>query len=184
MAGRPRSVSKLLSANDVGGNGTHQAGILVPKGDAAILAFFPPLDPSVKNPRTTIRMSDGTGGSWPFNYIYYNNKFFGGTRNEYRLTGMTRFLRELGAKEGDTLVFARDDGDRYSVRLERAGHAAPEASPKAKATAATRSGNSVPPHAAGKQAPTLQEHRPAKASAAKSTKRRLTIGSGWKVISI
>jgi len=32
--------AKLLSANDTGETGGHQAGILVPKSDAELLAFF------------------------------------------------------------------------------------------------------------------------------------------------
>ncbi len=87
-----RKISKKLSANDVGTTGAHQAGILVPK-EKAILSFFPSLDPSVKNPRMTLvvrELKDGT--RWEFNFIYYNNRLFGGTRNEYRLTCMTQYL--------------------------------------------------------------------------------------------
>lgn len=116
---RPKKISKLLSTNDTGANGTHQAGILVPK-DMEILSFFPYLDEKVKNPRTRLAFTDESGQTWFFSFIYYNNKFFGGTRNEYRLTGMTRFHRVLDARPGDTLLFSRDDNENYSVALKRA----------------------------------------------------------------
>lgn len=120
MTCRPKSIAKVLSANDTGSSGSHQAGILVPK-KGEILSFFPALDGNTKNPRTQIPFVDGCGTCWTFTLIYYNNKFFNpsGTRNEYRLTGMTRFLRECGAEPGDKLVFSRDDNDCYSVELER-----------------------------------------------------------------
>jgi hypothetical protein len=122
---RPDKISKTLSTNDTGANGAHQAGILVPK-DPVILSFFPPLDGETKNPRACIDLADEEGKSWRFTFIYYNNKLFGGTRNEYRLTGMTRFLREAGARPGDTLLFARDADDKYSVALERTSEAVAE----------------------------------------------------------
>lgn len=116
---RPKRISKLLSTNDTGANGTHQAGILVPK-DIDILSFFPYLDEKTKNPRQRLAFEDELGQTWLFSFIYYNNKFFGGTRNEYRLTGMTRFMREIDAHPGDTLIFSRDESERYSLTLKRA----------------------------------------------------------------
>ena len=114
-------IAKKLSANDLGETGGHQAGILVPR-QRAVLDFFPALDSRVKNPRTVISVREAPGGSsWNFNYIYYNTKILGlGTRNEFRLTGMTGFLRSINAKVGDELWFARDAGLRYTVRLVRA----------------------------------------------------------------
>lgn len=114
-------IAKLLSANDVGATGGHQAGILVPKS-RAILSFFPRLDPNEKNPRQTIVVRDKERAKrWEFNFIYYNNRLFGGTRNEYRLTGMTAFLRSVMAREGDSLVFEKDDDSSIWMSLERAG---------------------------------------------------------------
>ena len=115
-----RKISKKLSANDVGTTGAHQAGILVPK-EKAILSFFPSLDPKVKNPRMTLvvrELRDGT--RWEFNFIYYNNKLFGGTRNEYRLTCMTQYLRAIDSKVGDDLVFSKDENDSIFVDCVRA----------------------------------------------------------------
>jgi hypothetical protein len=115
-----KEVRKLLSANDVGATGGHQAGILVPK-EPKILSFFPALNPKVKNPRLVLvvrEMIDAT--RWEFNYIYYNNKFFGGTRNEYRMTGMTGFFRSADLKEGDELIFSKDQNGSIELSYDRA----------------------------------------------------------------
>lgn len=116
-----KRISKLLSVNDTGGNGSHQAGILVPK-DKEILSFFPKLDATVKNPRAVLRFTDEAGSSWQFTFIYYNNKLVepNGTRNEYRLTGMTKFLRTANAHAGDSLIFTREEEGNYSIAVERA----------------------------------------------------------------
>ncbi len=112
-------IIKKLSANDVGETGGHQAGILVPK-DARVLAFFPALDPTIKNPRQSLVIREATSGArWDFNFIYYNNQRFGGTRNEYRLTCMTAFLRSANAKAGDELVFARDENWSFLIDIKR-----------------------------------------------------------------
>lgn len=113
-------IRKQLSANDLGKTGGHQAGILVPK-DAQILSFFPELDGSEKNPRMTLVMYERSDNTrWEFNFIYYNNKKFGGTRNEYRLTCMTKFLRAIDAKVDDLLVFSRNENASFEVDIQRA----------------------------------------------------------------
>ena len=115
-----RKISKKLSANDIGTTGGHQAGILVPK-EKAILSFFPTLDAKAKNPRTTLvvrELKDGT--RWEFNFIYYNNRLFGGTRNEYRLTCMTQYLRAIDSRIGDDLAFSKDENDSIFVDCVRA----------------------------------------------------------------
>ena len=113
-----QTIEKVLSANDTGETGGHQAGILVPK-DPRILGFFPRLDPSLRNPRAVIDIRDDTGHEWTFNFIYYNNRLFGGTRNEYRLTGMTAFFREFNLKTGDTLVFRRVSARHLNLSYRR-----------------------------------------------------------------
>lgn len=100
---KPEAIEKILSANDTGETGGHQAGILIPK-DKHILSFFPALDSSIKNPRKPLDFIDETGKEWTFSFIYYNGKFFGGTRNEYRITGMTKFIREFNLKTGDKII--------------------------------------------------------------------------------
>lgn len=116
----PKSFAKVLSANDIGATGGHQAGILVPKGDPALLAFFPPMDASLQNPDAWVEVVDGTGRLWKLRYIYYNNRLHAaiGTRNEYRLTHLTRYLREAGARVGDALVFtATATLGRYRIEV-------------------------------------------------------------------
>lgn len=112
-------ITKTLSANDVGETGGHQAGILVPK-NREILSFFPTLNPREKNPRVTLAFREPDGITrWDFNFIYYNNRFFGGTRNEYRLTCMTKFLRTRNAAVGDMVVLSKDAEGRPHVDLKR-----------------------------------------------------------------
>lgn len=116
-----KSVLKTLSANDIGITGGHQAGIVVPKR-REILQFFPALPSTQKNPRLVLPVRDVTSNEmWEFNYIYYNNRFFdeGGTRNEYRLTGMTRYLRMVAADVGDEIEFEKDENGSYHMRLHR-----------------------------------------------------------------
>ena len=116
---RRLQITKTLSANDVGETGGHQAGILVPK-DREILSFFPALNPDEKNPRVTLVFREGDGITrWDFNFIYYNNRLFGGTRNEYRLTCMTKYLRARNACVGDLVVLSRDSDGRLTVELKR-----------------------------------------------------------------
>ena len=106
--------------NDTGETGGHQAGILVPKG-GEVLKFFPDLGNEEKNPRAAMYFRDEAGKTWKLMFIYYNNKFFDekGTRNEYRLTGMTGYFRENGLKAGDeiTLVHLPDGTDE--IRYKR-----------------------------------------------------------------
>lgn len=100
-----KAFEKVLTANDTGQSGSHQAGVLIPKSDAELHAFLPELDPAVKNPSTWITFTGRDGTCWRFRYIYYNNKLHEktGTRNEYRITGMTRFFKETRAVAGDVL---------------------------------------------------------------------------------
>jgi hypothetical protein len=114
-----RYIKKTLSANDTGETGANQAGILVPKVPE-VLSFFPKLDGSEKNPRLTMFFYEEDGSTkWPFEFIYYNNKYFGGTRNEYRLTCMTQYLRAKYAQQGDEIEFRLDDNGRRSISIRR-----------------------------------------------------------------
>lgn len=95
--------SKRLTANDTGESGGHQAGIHVPKGEKELIAFLPKLDASIKNPDAWLTCTDAEGREWSFRYVFYNNKMHdpGGTRDEYRITHMTKYFRAFGAVEGD-----------------------------------------------------------------------------------
>ena len=42
--------AKTLSRNDIGANGSHQSGFLVPKTIKSLLDFLPPLDSKELNP--------------------------------------------------------------------------------------------------------------------------------------
>lgn len=117
-----KSYAKLLSANDTGETGGHQAGILVPKSDSELLAFYPILDPSIKNPDAWIWCEDEFGKLWKMRYVYYNNRIHDpkGTRNEYRITWMTKYLRLSGARKGDSVIFnAKDKHGVYSIRVDK-----------------------------------------------------------------
>ena len=113
-------ISKRLSANDTGETGAHQAGILIPK-DERVLRYFPQLSDREKNPRCRIHFRGPDGREWHFNFIHYNNQNFGGTRNEYRLTGMTEFIRSHLLSVGDEIVFDLDPAHGRTINIRRAG---------------------------------------------------------------
>lgn len=115
---RTNAIKKILSANDTGETGAHQAGILIPK-DPDILSFFPDLGENEKNPRVKLTFYDKEGRPWQFNFIYYNNKFFGGTRNEYRLTQMTRYIQMNRLKAGDAVILRRASEGILTISHER-----------------------------------------------------------------
>lgn len=112
-------ITKTLSANDVGATGGHQAGMLIPK-DPRILSFFPKLDPTTNNPRSHLVFEDDAAQKWTLAFIYYNNGLFGGTRNEYRLTRLTKFIRENGLVTGDEIVLSRKEGGSLVISIRRA----------------------------------------------------------------
>jgi len=114
--------AKILTSNDIGGTGSHQAGMHIPKKNEELLRFFPFLDPDIKNPDTWLSCTDPFGDEWKFRYIYYNNKLHetGGTRNEYRITHMTRFFKQNAASEGEELLITRGEKEGcYSIRINR-----------------------------------------------------------------
>ena len=119
------TIEKELSKNDVGVTGSHQAGILIPKKEE-LLKFFPELDKSLENPRVSLAFWDDSNTIWHFNLIYYNNQFRGGTRNEYRLTGMTKYIRSCNLSAGDKLIMERQDG-QYRVSYKRKSETETEA---------------------------------------------------------
>lgn len=111
---------KILSANDVGTTGGHMGGILVPRGDGQLLAFLPPLDQGVLNPSVWIDCETPDGQFLRLRFVYYNNRLHvpEGTRNEYRITYLTKFLRDAKAKEGDAFEISKQEWkDRYHIRI-------------------------------------------------------------------
>lgn len=112
-------IFKALSSNDLGLTGSHQAGITVPK-TGRVLNFFPVLDPTVFNPRLELDGYDEVLDS-PVNlyFIYYNGKIHGtSTRNEYRLTGLTRFFKMHNAAVGDELRLTRLTHGRIGLAID------------------------------------------------------------------
>lgn len=112
------AISKVLSSNDTGKSGAHQAGILIPK-QHEVLTFFPYLDQRQKNPYRMLEFIDENGIQREFKYIYYNNRFFGGTRNEFRLTRMTGYIHERNLEPGDEILLAKDDRGKYSISYRK-----------------------------------------------------------------
>ncbi len=120
-------VEKVLSANDCGETGAHQAGALIPKDDK-ILNFFPRLNAKEKNPRCALRFRDDSGVVHRFFFIYYNSRLLGcGTRNEYRLTCMTSYIKSCNLKVGDVLLFSKSgEEDHVSYKRSADSQRAPE----------------------------------------------------------
>jgi len=111
-----RTLVKTLSRNDIGATGGHQAGITVPRTPEALL-FFPTLDSRINNPRIEIPFADRRSGSIvSLSFIYYNGRLLGSsTRNEYRLTGLTRYFRDRSALPGDRLEFSKTGDGTYEI---------------------------------------------------------------------
>jgi hypothetical protein len=104
-------------------------GILIPKGDGELLAFLPHLDPKEYNPNEWILCVTPDGREFRLRYVYYNNRFHkpNGTRNEYRITHLTKYLKSEGAKEGDIFEISKEDGTiRYLINVVPATKAAEE----------------------------------------------------------
>ncbi len=78
---------KRLSGNDTTANGAHQAGPYLPR--EFLFRVAPELHkPTRRNPDVSIALSiDSHCDERDIRAVWYNNKFFGGTRNETRLTG-------------------------------------------------------------------------------------------------
>lgn len=115
---RTRSIRKTLTRNDSGETGAHMAGIHVPKKEE-VLSFFPVLDKKALNPRCQMAFLDEEGRWWHFSFIYYNNKFFGGSRNEYRLTGMTAYFKKNNLKAGDTVFLVENQDGSRTISFSR-----------------------------------------------------------------
>ena len=111
-------LTKLLSPNDTGETKSHQAGMHIPKV-GGYLNFFPRLDGSKLNPDALLTFEGPKGTSWEFRFVYYNNRKFGGTRDEYRLARMTRFLRSVDARSGDGVVLSRGHEGAYRIDVVR-----------------------------------------------------------------
>ena len=110
--------SKKLSANDVGVTKSHQAGFLIPI-PIAKTNYFPKLDFTQLNPREIVRFEImDTDQFLELNYIYYNSRYHGtGTRLEYRLTGLTGFIRSFKLAPGDEIEFFLLNSNKRSLKI-------------------------------------------------------------------
>ena len=112
---------KVLTANDTGETGSHQAGIHIPKSQSELIRFLPELDTNIKNPDSRLTCADDEGQEWLFRFVYYNNKLFDpkGTRNEHRITHMTHYFRSVGASEGDIFQISGTPGSgKYRITVK------------------------------------------------------------------
>ena len=109
-------IRKVMSRNDVSETDAHQAGMYILKES---VSFFPRLGTSELNPRVTLRFEDESGRLWTFDFIYYNNSYFGGTRDEYRLTPMNDYFHLYGIKAGDTIILEKSDDGKIKIRHEK-----------------------------------------------------------------
>jgi hypothetical protein len=110
------SHAKLLTKNDTGETGGHQGGITIPKKNSVQTDFFPVLNSDEFNPEAWIFCKDPDGETWKMRYVYYNGKTFSprkSTRNEYRITYMTKFFSKWGAKTDDSVVFTATSTENY-----------------------------------------------------------------------
>jgi hypothetical protein len=115
-----KSCIKELTDNDLGKTGSHQAGFLVPKMfiDEGL---FDQLSSHTLNPRQILKFVDLDTREVIFlNFIFYNNRLFGGTRLEYRLTGITRWLKDRGLRPRDAIEITRLDETTYSLMVIKA----------------------------------------------------------------
>ena len=105
-------LSKILSKNDTGETHSHQSGISIPKF-IANEGIFPHLGTETLNPRLTVTFVDEDDQIWFFQYIYYNDVFFGKEKakahNEFRLTCVKDYIRHNSICSGDEIWFGIDE---------------------------------------------------------------------------
>jgi hypothetical protein len=87
--------------------------------------YFPELARQSRNPVAWLDIRTPDGRQFRWRYIYYNNRRTGdGTRDEYRLTHVTKFLADEGAAPGDVLEFRRSGAQRFDIRILASDNAA------------------------------------------------------------
>ena len=109
---------KELTRNDTGETGSNQEGITIPKV-TKLLKYFPLLDSNIKNPRTEVNFLDDDNKIWTFGFVYYNNKFFSGTRNEYRLSKTKAYLKKNNLKAKDKIIFYLNKNNVRMISYEK-----------------------------------------------------------------
>lgn len=112
MCGGGTAFCKFLSANDTGDNGSHQSGVLIPKG--AVPVIFDGLFPRGKNQDRLIRILWHDGSVTDSRAIYYGQ----GTRDEYRITRLGTLTGRGRTGALFVLVRPHGDGDYLAFVLE------------------------------------------------------------------
>lgn len=116
-------LSKILSKNDTGETHSHQSGISIPKS-IANEGIFPKLEVDKLNPRVTVTFIDEENQVWSFQYIYYNDVFFGKERakahNEFRLTCVKDYIRHNSILSGDEIWFGIDEDGTRRIGFKKA----------------------------------------------------------------
>jgi hypothetical protein len=114
------SFEKILSASDIGRTGGHMGGVLIPRTELGLIALFPTLSPLQYNPSIFLNFKAPNNLVYKVRFIYYNNKIHGkGTRNEYRLTCLTVFLRNSNADIGDGFRISRDENGTFYMEVKK-----------------------------------------------------------------
>lgn len=117
----PSSIEKILSDNDVGGTNSHQSGFLIPKVYVR-RGFFEELPKNVRNPRISLEFKDVEyDKTFWISLIFYNNKYAGGTRDEYRLTSLIAFVREHRLRSGDKVIITKISHRKYEIKTVKIG---------------------------------------------------------------
>jgi len=111
-------IIKELTRNDTGETGSNQEGITIPRV-TKLLKYFPLLDPTIKNPRKEVNFVDDDNKIWTFGFVYYNNKFFSGTRNEYRLSKTKAYIKINNLKAKDKIIFYINEKNVRMISYEK-----------------------------------------------------------------
>lgn len=115
-------LKKTLSRNDTGETKSHQSGISIPK-KVARSGIFPVLGKEKLNPRVDVSFYDDDNQLWTFQYIYYNDLYWGKPaskgHDEYRMTCVKDFIRQNNIKAGDSIWFMIDDKGVRHIGFEK-----------------------------------------------------------------
>lgn len=113
---------KVLSRNDTGETNSHQSGISIPK-NVARSGIFPFLGKDELNPRVPVTFIDENGKEHIFQYIYYNDAFFGKSKtqghDEFRLTCVKDYIRDENIKAGDSIWFSIDEKGNRKIGYKK-----------------------------------------------------------------
>ena len=115
---------KVLTRNDSGETNSHQSGITIPK-EIANSKIFPTLGKDKLNPREELIFYDDESNMWSFQYIYYNDIYFGKDKkhghDEHRLTCVKQYFKKNNIISGDTICFSIDSRGVRHISFEKNG---------------------------------------------------------------